>query len=477
MHNKSTGLKRALAALTLACLALGGAQASVTLQIINGNAPGVGFNDPTPVAPVGGNNATTLGAQRMVAFQYAADLWGSKLNSTVPIRILATFEPLSCTAGGATLGAAGAWDIFSDFKNAPLPNTWYPSALANKLAGTDLAAPSDPHIIAYFNSRLGLFSDCLPGSAFYLGLDNNHGANIDFVAVLLHELGHGLGFQTFTDDASGEFIQNTPSVWDHYLFDNQNNLAWTDMTDAQRAASAISGNGLSWNGPIVTTAVPGVLDAISNLGIGGPAAGGAKNNYAVGDASFGPPLAAPSVTGQLMPVVDQANGTGLACTPLSATNALAVKNNIALVDRGTCNFALKAKIVQDAGAKGMVVVDNAPGAATGMSGTDPSVVIPSVRVSQADGAIIRAALLKRTRTSSGVVADLGIDPMRLAGTDAERRILLYTPNPLQPGSSVSHYTTDAKPNQLMEPAINGDLTHEVEPPADLTLPLLHDIGW
>jgi len=29
----------------------------------------------------------------------------------------------------------------------------------------------------------------------------------------------------------------------------------------------------------------------------------------------------------------------------------------------------------------------------------------------------------------------------------------------------------------MEPAINGDLTHEVTPPNDLTYRLLQDIGW
>jgi hypothetical protein len=54
---------------------------------------------------------------------------------------------------------------------------------------------------------------------------------------------------------------------------------------------------------------------------------------------------------------------------------------------------------------------------------------------------------------------------------------LYTPNPYQPGSSVSHWDTSAFPNQLMEPAINSDLTTSVKPPQDLTLPLLQDIGW
>jgi hypothetical protein len=54
---------------------------------------------------------------------------------------------------------------------------------------------------------------------------------------------------------------------------------------------------------------------------------------------------------------------------------------------------------------------------------------------------------------------------------------MFAPNPDQPGSSVSHYDTSAFPNLLMEPAINGDLLHEVAPPRDLTFPLLRDIGW
>jgi hypothetical protein len=54
---------------------------------------------------------------------------------------------------------------------------------------------------------------------------------------------------------------------------------------------------------------------------------------------------------------------------------------------------------------------------------------------------------------------------------------VYTPNPFQSGSSVSHWDTIATPNLLMEPAINGDLTHSVTSPQDLTFPLLKDLGW
>jgi hypothetical protein len=464
-------------ALALAVGAVTAAHAAATIVIVNQNDPGVGFNDPTPAAPVGGNPGTTLGQQRLYAFQAAADIWGATLTSAVPIRIGASFVPLSCTDSSAVLGSAGANEIWSDFANAPRAKTWYPSALASKLAGTDVATPGEPHIIARFNSRLGLFADCMPGSGFYLGLDRNFGGQIDLVTVLLHEFAHGLGFQTFTDDETGAELQDLPSIWDYFLLNNHTNRTWVESTAAERAQSAVTWRGLSWNGPLVTAAVPQLLVPASNLAISGPAAGTAAGNYEVGDASFGPPLANPPVKGQLMPVVDQAGGTGLACDPLTPLNALAVRGNVALVDRGSCDFATKARNVQAAGAIGMVVADNQPGDVSGMSGNDPAISIPAVRITQADGAAIKATLQHRSRNRSGVVASLGVDPAQLAGTDPQGRILMYTPSIFSPGSTVSHYTTEAKPNVLMEPAINDDLTHEVKPPRDLTYPLLQDIGW
>ena len=461
---------------TLFWAAMSGAHAA-TIVIVNQNAPGIGFNDPTPVTPVGGNPGTTLGQQRLNAFQHAAEIWGATLTSSVPIRIGASFVPLSCTDNSAVLGSAGANEIWSDFTNAPRQGTWYPSALASKIAGTDLATPGEPHIISRFNSRLGLFPDCMPGSGFYLGLDNNAGASIDLVTVLLHEMAHGLGVQTYTDDESGAEIQNIPSVWDHFLVDNRTEQLWVNMTNTERVASAISGDRLSWNGPAVTAAVPQVLDPRSRMAVSGSAAGDATGNYEVGDAAFGPPLGATPVVGQLMPVVEQPDGSGLACAPLNVTNALSVRGNIALVSRGECGFVDKARNVQAAGAIGMVVADNAPGEPTGMSGSDPNITIPSVRVTRAAGATLRAALQARSRTKSGVVTSLGIDPARLAGTDARRRVLMYTPTTNEPGSSVSHYTTNTRPNQLMEPSISSDLSHTVTPPRDLTYPLLQDIGW
>ena len=58
---------------------------AATITIVNNNAAGVGFNDPTPVAPVGGNPGVTLGAQRLYIFQYAASIWGALTGELVTL--------------------------------------------------------------------------------------------------------------------------------------------------------------------------------------------------------------------------------------------------------------------------------------------------------------------------------------------------------------------------------------------------------
>ena len=77
MNRSLFAMLRALLFVSLVGLAASSASASVTVNIQNNDAAGVGFNDPTPVAPVGGNNGTTLGQQRMNAFQFAANIWGA----------------------------------------------------------------------------------------------------------------------------------------------------------------------------------------------------------------------------------------------------------------------------------------------------------------------------------------------------------------------------------------------------------------
>jgi len=77
----------------------------------------------------------------------------------------------------------------------------------------------------------------------------------------------------------------------------------------------------------------------------------------------------------------------------------------------------------------------------------------------------------------GPIGVLFSNQLKLEGADFLDRVFLYTPNPNQPGSSVSHYDTLAKPNLLMEPFLTPNQPIAVSPPNDLTLQLLLDIGW
>ncbi len=464
------------AAMALAFAAAGPAQAAATIVIKNINLPGVGFNDVTPATPVGGNNGTTVGQQRLIAFTHAANIWGATLTSAVPIVINAHFTPLPCTATSAVLGSAGPTQAFINFPGAPKTNTIYPYALANKLYGSEIATTPGGQINANFNSNLGK-PGCFEGSSFYLGLDAQHGSNVDFVATLLHEMAHGLGFQNFTNGATGARLANLNSAWDHYLVDNTTNKMWTEMTNLERKASALKPGGLSWTGPLVTAAVPQVLEPLPQLRVVGYGAKTAGGIYAVGEADFGPRVITTPVTGQIVKVALQEDSPGSACTPFNAANASAVRRNIALVSRGTCGFSVKVKNAQDAGAIAVIVADNAPGPVVGMGGADATITIPALRVTQADGDAIAASLVKPNGNANGTVGKFEASATLIAGTDATQRMTMFSPNPYQPGSSVSHFNTTAKRNQLMEPQISADLTHKPVLPVDMTHELLKDIGW
>ena len=161
------------------------ARGAAQITIVNTDGPNEGFNDPTAATPVGGNTGTTVGQQRLIAFERAAEIWGQLLDTPVEIRVRASFDPLPCTADEGALGGAFPDTVVSDSPDAPLAGAWYPSALANKFAGTDLVPGSDD-ITARFNSSVGQ-TGCLESGFWYYGLDAQHGTGFDLVAVLLHE--------------------------------------------------------------------------------------------------------------------------------------------------------------------------------------------------------------------------------------------------------------------------------------------------
>ena len=77
-----------------------------------------------------------------------------------------------------------------------------------------------------------------------------------------------------------------------------------------------------------------------------------------------------------------------------------------------------------------------------------------------------------TGASPGVDLTIGVAGTVAAGTNGGY-VRIYAPNPLEQGSSVSHWSTAAFPDLLMEPFINSVLREDL----DLSLTLLKDIGW
>jgi subtilisin family serine protease len=81
---------------------------------------------------------------------------------------------------------------------------------------------------------------------------------------------------------------------------------------------------------------------------------------------------------------------GLGCDP--PVNAEMLKGNIALIDRGTCLFSEKILRAQEAGAIGVVMVNNLESAPIPMGGEAKGITIPGGMISKADGTLLKAWL-------------------------------------------------------------------------------------
>jgi hypothetical protein len=451
---------RRILTLALLCLFAATAVNAATIVIVNNDGVGEGFNDPTAAAPVGGNPGLTVGQQRLDGFQHAADIWGALLPSAVTIQVQAQFNPQTSNATSAVLGSAGPISVFRDFVGAEFAGTWYHVALANKLNGSDLSV--NPDINATFNSNLNGNPACLGGTGWYYGFDGNEGSDIELLPVVLHELGHGLGFSTLVG-SNGVELNGFPDVYETFIRDNPQGTTWPNLTAGQRAASAVNTGNLVWDGAFVTAHAPLHLGGTPTVFANSPGTLPAMMTAAV--AGFGGSIDETGVTGDVVLVDDGIAPNNDGCT--APINGGAIAGNIALIDRGACNFTLKVSNAQAAGAIAVIVANNVAGAPFSMGGTDPAITIPAVMISLADGNLIKAEL------GGGVNVTLALDPNDIAGADANGRVQLYAPNPYEGGSSVSHFDIELFPNALMEPAINDDLSDDV----DLTLAHFTDIGW
>jgi len=186
---------------------------------------------------------TGFDATSQAAFQAALDIWSHVVVSSVPIRVRANFTPL----GAGVLGSAGTTNICS----GPLANTEYAAALADKLNGTQSCAAEigeTAEISAQFNSTFSSWEFGTSGT----GVSGKY----NFMTVVLHEVGHGLGFYGSATSMNGigsfNYVdQGFPGLFDVYDRFVQNGAAQAIVSFPNQTSTLhaqLTGNTLVFNG-------------------------------------------------------------------------------------------------------------------------------------------------------------------------------------------------------------------------------------
>ena len=181
------------------------------------------------------------------AFQYAVDIWAALIQTSVPIRISVTLTDLGGKRNGfLILGTAGP----SHRIVLTGHNTWMVAALADAVAGRNLVPSYSSDISATFNSNSEV--------GWYYGTDGNTpSGQMDFVSVVLHEIGHGLGFISLagpieingvTEGKLRPTNDPDPYIYDTFVV-NGSGTVITTFEDPSAALSAqLTENNLFWDG-------------------------------------------------------------------------------------------------------------------------------------------------------------------------------------------------------------------------------------
>jgi len=150
-------------------------------------------------------NFNTVPTVARGAVQAAIDVWSENFSSTVPVNVNVSWGRASSYG---ILAAASAKNNFANFPNAPDKTLYYAAALANALAGKDID-PTNPEL------EITITSD----APWYYGTDGKcPPKSYDLESVILHEMGHGLGFISgnYYDQYSGYGRIDQPTPFDAY---------------------------------------------------------------------------------------------------------------------------------------------------------------------------------------------------------------------------------------------------------------------
>lgn len=152
--------------------------------------------------------------QAKAAFEAAVQIWEGLISSPVPIYLNAYWEDLD----DYVLGSCSAGEYFMNLDFMPKKDTYYPVPMVEKMLGKEITDSATPDIYARFNKN---------NKRWYFDVDGKTPVNkYDFLSVVLHEIGHGLGYAGMssgdTVNQVGAFYYSgekkyLPGILDHYI--------------------------------------------------------------------------------------------------------------------------------------------------------------------------------------------------------------------------------------------------------------------
>lgn len=167
--------------------------------------------------------------EAMTAFDFALSIWSEHISSDVPIKVNANWMRLE----GSTLGSARPSQVVKIGISNPniVDDTWYTLAQLSALTGQAIREQINDQNGNPFEYDIDMNVQC-DFDDWYFGTDANVPQNkSDFVTVVLHEIGHGIGFLGSMDadnatDTAEWGIGNDdvfPLIYDRFTVDGDNN--------------------------------------------------------------------------------------------------------------------------------------------------------------------------------------------------------------------------------------------------------------
>lgn len=127
--------------------------------------------------------------------------------------------------------------------------------------------------------------------------------------------------------------------------------------------------------------------------------------------SWGTTLNTSSASGQLVVARDSTLADSLVCST-GLANASALNGNIAVVYRGSCEFGAKALACQNAGATGVIIINNSNGNVNLFGGlVGNQVTIPVLKVTQNNGQVLRNLLKNGGTVFMGAGTNAPVEPL------------------------------------------------------------------